>query len=253
MMLSTAQLAQFRDDGYLIFEALISGQRLAHYVSVLDELVARGNQLKEPAGHFTLELNEDGTPRPGLLHKVQGVCVLESRILELAREAAIVERVIPLVGSEEVDVFGTKFFPKLAGGGTSTHWHQDNFYFGTDSDRVISCGIYLQDADLANGCLRIVPGSHRTGQIVEHRHEPGMHGSWTDVDEDQALDVEVPGGSVVLFSANLLHGTADNEDAQRTRYSTAWHYVPGDIDLERFPRGGYDDRFTVHAASAVSV
>ena len=71
--------------------------------------------------------------------------------------------------------------------------------------------------------------------------------SWTDVDEDSAIDVEVPGGSVVLFSANLLHGTADNEDPERTRFSTAWHYVPGDIDLESFPQGGYEDRFTVHS------
>ena len=46
---------------------------------------------------------------------------------------------------------------------------------------------------------------------------------------------------------NLLHGTADNEDPERTRFSTAWHYVPGDVDLESFPQGGYEDRFTVHS------
>ena len=247
MMLNAEQLEQFSLQGYLIFESLIIGQRLEWYVSVFDELVERGRELHEPAPHFSLELNADGSPRPGLLHKVQGVCVVEPRVVELAREPAIVKRVVPLVGHQEVDVFGTKFFPKLAGGGTSTHWHQDNYYFGTDSDRVVSCGIYLQDADQGNGCLRIVPGSHRDGQIVEHRNEPGMHGSWTDVDEDSAIDVEVPGGSVVLFSANLLHGTADNEDPERTRFSTAWHYVPGDVDLESFPQGGYEDRFTVHS------
>ncbi|MDA0337280.1 MAG: phytanoyl-CoA dioxygenase family protein [bacterium] len=252
-MLDAAQLEQFHNEGYLIFEGLIPGPQLEHYVSVFDELVARGRQLTTSEGHFSLELDADGAPRPGLLHKVQGVCVLEPRVLQLAREAAIVERVVPLVGNEEVDVFGTKFFPKLAGGGTSTHWHQDNFYFGTASDRVISCGIYLQDSDLANGCLRIVPRSHLSGKIAEHRHEPGMHGSWTDVDEAAAIDVEVPGGSVVLFSANLLHGTADNEDPERTRYSTAWHYVPGDLDLERFPRGGYDDRFTVRPATVTTL
>jgi phytanoyl-CoA hydroxylase len=248
-MLTDAERQRFDTDGYLIFESLIHGQRLADYVAVFDDLVARGNALPAPEGHFSLELNEDGSPRPGLLHKVQGVCVVEPRVLELAREPAIVERVAPLVGHDEVDVFGTKFFPKLAGGGTSTHWHQDNFYFGTDSDRVVSCGIYLQDADVTNGCLRVVPGSHKEGRIVEHRHEPGMHGSWTDVDESQAVDVEVPGGSVVLFSANLLHGTADNDDPERTRYSTAWHYVPVDIDLERFPRGEYEDRFSVRSAA----
>lgn len=249
-MLNAAQLEQFNTDGYLIFEALIPEPQLSDYVAVFDGLVERGKQLTTSEGHFTLELQADGGPRPGLLHKVQGVCVVEPRILNLARERVIVERVVPLVGHDEVDVFGTKFFPKLAGGGTSTHWHQDNFYFGTDTNRVLSCGIYLQDADVDNGCLRIVPGSHLEGTIVEHRHEPGMHGSWTDVDESRAIDVEVPAGSVVLFSANLLHGTADNDDPSRTRYSTAWHYVPCDIELARFPRGQYEDRFNVHSAVA---
>ena len=122
-----------------------------------------------------------------------------------------------------------------------TDWHQDNYYFGTTSDQVLSCGIYLQDADLDNGCLQVVPGSHRTGTIAEHQHTPSMHGSWTQIETSQAIALPMPAGSVALFSANLLHGTADNE-GQRTRYSTAWHYVPADLDLERFPRGGYADR-----------
>ncbi|HJP31389.1 MAG TPA: phytanoyl-CoA dioxygenase family protein [Candidatus Latescibacteria bacterium] len=249
-MLGREELERFHEDGYLIFESMIEGPRLAGYLAVFDELVERGSQLREPEPHFSLELDADGSPRAGLLHKVQGVCVVDPRILELARETDIVKRVVPLVGHEEIDVFGTKFFPKLPGGGTSTHWHQDNYYFGTDSRRVVSCAIYLQDADRGNGCLRVVPGSHEDGQIVEHHHEPGTHGSWTDVDEASAIDVEVPGGSVVLFSANLLHGTADNDDPERTRYSTAWHYVPADIDLARFPRGGYDDRFPVRSGDS---
>ena len=71
-----------------------------------------------------------------------------------------------------------------------------------------------------------------------------MHGSWTDVDEAAAVDIAVPGGSVVLFSANLLHGTNDNR-SNRSRYSTAWHYIPGGLALERFPRAGYEDRHNV--------
>ena len=119
-MLNTEQLQQFRHDGYLVFERLIFGERLEHYLSVFDELVEQGRRLQEPAPHFSLELNADGSPRAGLLHKVQGVCVVEPRILELAREPAIVERVATLLEHEQLDVFGTKFFPKLAGGGTST-------------------------------------------------------------------------------------------------------------------------------------
>ena len=243
-MLTSEQIVQFREDGFLLFEELITGDELAGYVNVFDELVERGSALLEPESHFSLELNADGAPIPGLLHKVQGVCVVEPRVLDLASEPALLDRVEDLVGPD-IDVFGTKFFPKLPGGGTSTHWHQDNFYFGTTSDRVLSCGIYLQDADVENGCLRVVPGSHLEGRIVEHRHEEGTHGSWTEVDEAKAVDVVMRAGSVVVFSANLLHGTNDN-NSERSRYSTAWHYVPGDLALERFPRGGYNDRHTVH-------
>ena len=239
-MLTSEQILQFREDGYLVFEALIQGERLAWYKQVFDELVAEGSKLKEQTPHWALELDERGEPRAGLLHKVQGVCVVDGRVLELAREPAIVDRVADLIGGD-IDVFGTKFFPKLPNGGTSTGWHQDNFYFGTDTDRIVSCGIYLEDADVENGCLRVVPGSHRIGEIVEHRSELSRHGSWTKVDEAQAVDLVIPAGTVVLFSANLLHGAYDNH-SRRTRYSTAWHYMPVAFNPEKFLKGVYEDR-----------
>jgi ectoine hydroxylase-related dioxygenase (phytanoyl-CoA dioxygenase family) len=71
-----------------------------------------------------------------------------------------------------------------------------------------------------------------------------MHGSWTQVEESRAVDLETPAGTVVLFSANLLHGTSDNH-SDRSRYSTAWHYIPTDLDLKQFPRDTYEDRFAV--------
>ena len=141
-MLSSEEIVHFREEGYLVFERLINGPALAHYLSVFDELVERSRHMSESAHSFSLELDGDGNPIPGMLHKVQGVCVVEPRILSLAKEAAILDRAEALLGPD-IDVFGTKFFPKLAGGGTSTHWHQDNFYFGTDSPDVLSCGIYL--------------------------------------------------------------------------------------------------------------
>jgi ectoine hydroxylase-related dioxygenase (phytanoyl-CoA dioxygenase family) len=242
-MLDSQQIIRFREEGYLVFEELINGEKLAHYLSVFDELVEQSRQLLESTPPFSLELDDDEKPIAGMLHKIQGVCVADKRILELAKEAAILDRVEALLGPD-IGVFGTKFFPKLASGGTSTHWHQDNYYFGTLSDQVISCGIYLQDADAENGCLQVVPGSQRAGQIVEHQRDTRTHGSWTQVDETQAVTLAVPAGTVVLFSANLLHGASDNTST-RTRYSTAWHYIPADLDLENFPRDSYEDRHTI--------
>ena len=82
----------------------------------------------------------------------------------------------------------------------------------------------------------VVPGSHRIGEIVEHRSELSRHGSWTKVDEAQAVDLVIPAGTVVLFSANLLHGAYDNH-SKRTRYSTAWHYMPDELNPEKVSEG----------------
>ena len=41
-----------------------------------------------------------------------------------------------------------------------------------------------------------------------------------------------------------MHGAYDNY-SERSRYSTAWHYIPGKLQLEQFPRGGYKDRHIV--------
>jgi phytanoyl-CoA hydroxylase len=247
-MLTDDQVAGFQKNGYLVFERLIQGEKLAYYKPVFDELVAKGVGLAAERPHWSLELDAGGNPQPGLLHKVQGVCVVDPRVLALAGEPEILDRVEALLGAS-IDVFGTKFFPKLPNGGTSTHWHQDNYYFSTQSDRILSCGIYLEDADRENGCLRVIPGSHQTMEIVAHSKNPRMHGSWAEVDETQAVDLEIPAGTVVIFSANLLHGAYDNFSC-RTRYSTAWHYIPGDLHLEKFVRGEYEDRHTVRGLSS---
>lgn len=245
MRLSSQQIEQYQEEGYLILPALLPEDRRVMYKRLFDELVERAAGMQEPGGGFHLAPDAEGRPMPGRLHKIQGVCLVEGRVLELAKEPEILDRVESLLGPN-IDMFGSKFFPMMIAGAASTGWHQDNYYFGTQSDRVISCAIYLEDTDRESGCLQVVPGSHRAGSIVRHDAGKGTyaHGDWADVDESQAVDVVCPGGTVVLFSANLLHGALPNRSG-RSSYRTAWHYLPGEMELEMFPRGTYQDRHIV--------
>ena len=245
MGLSPEQIHHYRDQGYLVFPALIHGGRLARYKQWLDELVEKAGSLQKSQGGYNLQPDAEGKPIPGRLFKIQGLACVDQRMLDLARQSDIVDRAAALIGPQ-LHMFGSKFYPMLPRGGTSTGWHQDNHYFGTKSDRVLSCGIYLEDTDAANGCLRLVPQSHRTGELVDHARGQGTfaHGNWTEVDEALEVEVECPAGTVVFFSANLLHGAATNH-SDRSRYSTAWHYIPADLDLAMFPFGQYKDRHAV--------
>src|SRR5690349_14047414 len=245
LQLTDEQVRRFGDEGYLILEAVIPDEKVAKYRAIFDELVERSRSLTTSQDGYNLAPDEEGRPIPGRLHKLQGVGVVDERVLGLAREPEILDRVESLIGPN-IDVFGTKFYPMLVRGATSTGWHQDNHYFGTNSERVVSCAIYLEETDRVNGCLQVVPGSHRSGDLVEHESGTGIyaHGAWTEVREDQAVDVICPPGTAVLFSANLLHGARPNLSS-RTSYRTAWHYIPGDMNLELFPRGSYKDRHIV--------
>lgn len=242
MGLTTEQVRQYREEGYLILEALIQGETWERHMRVFHELVEGSRSLTESCNGYSLAPDADGKPIPGRLHKIQGVCVADERVLDLTREPVLLDCIEDLIGPD-IDVFGTKFFPMLGRQSTSTSWHQDNHYFGTNSDRVVSCAIYLEATDRENGCLQVVPRSHRSGTLVAHAPGKGewAHGSWAKVEESEARDVICPAGTVVLFSANLLHGALPNV-SDRSSYRTAWHYIPGDLNLEMFPRGGYRDR-----------
>jgi len=244
-MLSDHEREQFATSGYIVRPAAIPQDRVENYCAVLGELVERGRGLQTSDAHWALELDEQAQPIPGFLSKVQGVCAVEPRIRELAAEPAVARAVESLLGPE-VDFFGTKFFPKLPGGSTSTHWHQDNWYWSSEPGKVVSAAIYLEDTDADSGCLRVIPGSH-LGPAVEHVQS--ANGAWSTVDEAQAVDVACPAGTVVLFSANLVHGAYDNF-SDRSSYRTAWHYTPSSYDLERYPSSGHPDRHSLSPVDA---
>ncbi|MCJ8332024.1 MAG: phytanoyl-CoA dioxygenase family protein [Lentisphaeria bacterium] len=245
MVLSADELERFKRDGCLIFDGLLKGETLKRYKSILDEMVDYSKSLDVSTEGYCLQPDKDGKDIPGRLFKVQGCCVLEPRLLEIANDPDICSRARDLIGSD-MHIFGTKFFPMLPKGGTSTSFHTDNYYFETDSDKVLSCGIYYEDTSLENACLSVLKGSHTSGDEFKHVSGKGeySHGDWLDVDEDKVFNIECPAGTVVLFSANLVHGAGQN-NSNRTRYSTAWHYIPDDLELDQFPFGEYSDRYAV--------
>ena len=69
---------------------------------------------------------------------------------------------------------------KSAGYGSPVEWHQDWAFYPHTNDDVLATGIYLDDCDVDNGPLMVLPGTHRGPTFDHHadgpllrRHEPG--------------------------------------------------------------------------------
>ena len=84
-MLTNQEIQQFHEEGYLIFESLICGEKLKSYVAIFDELIQRSREVPIGTPHWSFELDDDHQQIAGFLHKIQGVCVVEPRILSLAK------------------------------------------------------------------------------------------------------------------------------------------------------------------------
>ena len=115
-------------------------------------------------------------------------------------------------------------------------WHQDELYIQTRDRSLTGVWIAIDDATLDNGCVQVIPGSHRDGYLWPQRdHDEPEH---YDVgpksygfDESLATPVEVASGSVIFFNGYLLHSSRKNRStgyrrAMVNHYMNAWSILP---------------------------
>lgn len=134
---------------------------------------------------------------------------------DLATHPRILEMVTPLIG-EDVLVWGTLILSKPPGDDAFIAWHQDGAYADFLGDAPsVSAWIALSDSTLQSGCMRVVPGSHKTR--LDHREKDDTrnmlsHGQEiaATVDEETAIDVELRAGEMSLHHVDIIHGSNPN-------------------------------------------
>jgi phytanoyl-CoA hydroxylase len=110
-------------------------------------------------------------------------------------------------------------------------WHQDEFFIPTRDRSLTAAWIALDDATTENGCLWVLPGSHRAGVIypdrehVDPRFDCSIEAYDFPYSDDDAVPVEVEAGSVVLFNGYLLHRSLPNTALSGLRRALVNHYM----------------------------
>lgn len=152
----------------------------------------------------------------------------DSVFADFCRDAKVTDLVAELVGSEQLDCFLSQFIFKNPGA-WGQPWHQDSYYFPFEPARPIT-GVWLavSEATLTNGCLHVVPGSHRE-PVHEHVPDarPGANYGYVEiVDHDMSGSVPVlmDPGDLLLFDSHLMHRSTDNQSAG-IRAAMVYHYA----------------------------
>jgi phytanoyl-CoA hydroxylase len=127
-----------------------------------------------------------------------------------------------------------------ASGKPGQAWHQDEIYIPTRDRSLTGAWIAMDDATVENGCLWVIPGSHRRGILWElHLHDDRRFDCsaesrgypWTN---DDAVPVEVKAGSIVVFNGYTLHRSLPNTAKTGFRRSLVNHYMSAESLLPWF-------------------
>ena len=135
--------------------------------------------------------------------------------MEVMRDSAMTDMVAALVGPD-VKHHHCKINLKLPGSHTEVRYHQDFAYTPHTNDDVVTALLMLDDMTAENGCLMVVPGSHR-GPMYSLFDGERFTG-FIDSDEERKLrEREEPilgrAGSVCLMHTRLAHGSESNRSA----------------------------------------
>ena len=245
LALSTAQVEQFHREGYLLVEGVVTGAALEELRGVTDEFLDRARELDASEG--PIDLAPDHTRErpqvrriidPDRHHPVYGAATRMPEILDV---------ICDLLGPD-IRFDHSKLNCKPPGGGVPIEWHQDWAFYPQTNDSMLALSLMLDDCDLDNGPLLVIPGSNR-GPTWDHHYEGRFIGAIdpaaaADFDESSAVALVGPAGSVGIHHVRAVHGSSDSNSGRQRRllnmnYATTatWPLLGLDTVLAMFEPG----------------
>lgn len=209
MRLDPDQLARFDELGYVFIPNCFTPAE----VDVLRQAAADVLEQQRPE----VWREKDGTPRTAFAcHEYNEPCRL------LAHDARLVEPLEQLFG-EALYIHQFKINAKAAFTGDVWQWHQDFPTWHKDDGmpeaRAMNIAVFLDEVMPINGPLMIVPRSHKSGALeASHDLQTTSYPLWTPdqktvtelVDRNGIVTPTGAPGGVLMFHANILHGSSGN-------------------------------------------
>ena len=146
----------------------------------------------------------------------------------IMRSPRLVDMVEDLIGPD-ILCWNAILWVKEPGAGSFVGWHQDVTYWGLDNRELVTVWVALSNADEEAGCLRVLPGSHRTTFEHDETYDPdnlltrGQHINGIDPADTVAMPLRP--GQASFHNVGTAHGSGQNNSADR-RIGLSLHYMP---------------------------
>lgn len=250
-MLTQEQIAQFERDGFLKGSVVLSDDEVERLREEL-AMVMEGKSVKKPILNHNML---DGTSNA--LYKnmkmsvnervvqIVNIWMASDAFLQHAMNPIITEEIAQLCNTDTVRIWHdqVQYKPPVSGGPTG--WHQDHPLWPIIQPAdLVSAWVALDDAVIENGCMWMVPGSHKWGDQQKHiastkEDFKPYHRHPDQLPEGaviEAVPFEIKKGQVGYHHSLTWHGSPHNR-SELHRRAIAVHYMPGHIRYE--PTSGH--------------
>jgi phytanoyl-CoA hydroxylase len=230
--ITEAHIEQYRQLGFLsVANAFSPGQVADAREGLRDLIMGKVPEFTEVQFEASARERLDqltDEQREAAVRKLMGFCDYDRRLGAMVGDESLLDIVRELMHDRTPRCFQEMALLKPPGG-REKPWHQDQAYFNLKlGEPVVGVWIALDEATPENGCMHVIPGTHRDGPVVHFARR-----DWqicdTHVRTDQIVACPLPPGGLLLFDGLLHHGTPMNPTNQRRR-ALQFHYCPEDAE-----------------------
>jgi phytanoyl-CoA hydroxylase len=217
-ILSEAQRAAYDRDGVIVVPDVFSAAEIGELRAATDDFVARSAAIA--ANDEVYDLEDTHCTAAPRVRRLKAPHLIHPAYFRASRNHKVVGILAELWGSVRFDT--GKLNMKSAGYGAPVEWHQDWAFYPHTNDDLAAVGIMLDDVDMENGPMMVVPGSHQ-GPIYDHHGPNGRFCGAMDparcaIDLSGALPCLGKAGSITVHHVRAVHGSATNFSGRERRF-----------------------------------
>ena len=230
MGITDKEIQFYETNGYLLKKGLVSSEDITKIMVEIDDIHNRMAENPTQGIGISWEVYEDDPDHPPLIKQLMHSELVSPTLNKLLRSDAVLDVLEAMMGPD-ISLYHSKLLPKAGGDGTAIPWHQDYAYWKNDNNKpvMINCQLAISEANLGNGCIQFVPGSHNWG-LQEHERKQQTFGVFLPghyQEREDAVAVEMEAGDGVFFNALIIHGSAPNESKNDRLMNTFAYNVTG--------------------------
>jgi len=212
-LIQTDLQKEYDEKGYVIARNAIDADLAQETVDHVHWLIKKHPDLRPERLHHNLLANDP------FMHRLVG----DDRLLDIAEQ---------FIGPN-IALFAAHYIAKKPETGQAVQWHQDGSYWPLEPMEVTTLWVAGTDSTIENGCMRVLPGTQnnhllKRRELMEldtEKYVLGVGIRPDQIDESDAVDLELKAGDISIHNPNIIHGSNANT-SDKWRVGLTLRYIP---------------------------